>query len=333
MAKEDKVDRARQVKELALSRRIFNVLSRKVDEMQGAAKEDFRLEKIERQRLLEINNLGLAEGVAAGLLSLVVLRRMRGSLLRRIYANQQKQQSAAQGPHQSPFVPPTGGSTNPFAPPAPPPPTAGSSSRSTPRQGPVMFFMGWLLDGVASLSIAATVSFAYTNAPAILGQLSALPLVEGRSTVARHFCPDVVKELQAIRHAAPAAVDDDNDDVDLVNHPQTKQLQAVIQFAENCQRRQAYEEELRQNQGVAPRDPVDVPPPGVPADYPLSSGGDYPAGPPSDDRHHPNGDDNNDEDDGFAFYDPRVEQDASAAGDWAEDFVTDQEERDNPRTP
>mmetsp|Transcript_14825 Transcript_14825/g.28237 ORF Transcript_14825/g.28237 Transcript_14825/m.28237 type:complete len:328 (-) Transcript_14825:43-1026(-) len=323
MTKEQEAQRSRKVQELGLARKIMDVLSRKADELANSTtvqQGKFKLEPAERVKLLEINNLGLTEGVAAGLLSLWALRRIRSSLLRRMWANSQR--SATHGhPHAPPPTPPppppNATTNNPFRnnnpfqqhqtsqfnppPPITPPPP---SSNATPKQSTFMFIFGWLLDGVGAFSVMVTVSFMLTDINKILDKLSTIPLTEGRSTIAREFCPDVVQSLRKIKA-------EDADAAAIINDPQTKQLQAVLQFSENCQRRAAFEKQLRRDKGVGRHYPVDVPPPGVPLDFPFDSS--LESGDGDDDSKQGN---NND----FDFYEPQ--QDA----DWADSFTTDRED-------
>lgn len=354
MAKEEKqtVDRSRKVEELGLARKIMDVLSRKAEEISQSTKESsnkFHLEPAEREKLLEINNLGLMEGVAAGLLSLVVLRRIRASLMRRLwFKHQEAQQQAArpqapppsasqstmgghnntnafqnsspfhkpQQPPNSPFTPPSSASSSsPSPPPLPltqaaskPPPSFGSNGM--PKQGTFTFLFGWFLDSLGAFSVMVTVSFMMTDLDKILNKLSTLPLVPGQSTISREFCPDVVRALQQLKQEGP-------DKRDILENAQTKQLQAVLLFAENCQRRASYERQLRVDKGVGQHFPVDVPETGVPPDYPIDAQGVV----GQNDLH--NNDDGSGEDDGDGFYNPHEQ----GTEEWANDFTTDRDDK------
>ena len=336
MAKEP-VDRERKVQELGLARKIMEVLSSKADEIaqeqtsgSSASSTKFRLEPAERVKLLEINNLGLVEGVGAGLFALVALRRVRAALLRRLWANQQTRNPPPPGapppPHTAPPPPSSSNPTNnpfhnnspfhqanssssskpfnpppPLAPPPPPPP------RGMPKQGTFMFLLGWMLDGLGAFSVMVTASFIFTDINKILDKLSTIPMVEGKSTIAREFCPDVVQKLNELKtqDAEAAAV---------IDTAKTKQLQAVLQFAENCQRRSSYEKRLRREKGVGPHYPVDVPAPGVPHDFPLDENDGSGMLMSDDGHHHASSSD-------FDFYDPRQEEEGTEA--WADNFTDD----------
>lgn len=327
MAKEQ-IDRSRRVEELGLARKIMNVLSRKADELANSGtlqQGNFHLEPAERIKLLEINNLGLKEGVAAGLLSLVMLRRIRASMIRRLWTNSQA--SGHHGP--PPAAPPPNATTNnpfrnnsPFQQPNqqssqfnPPPPLTSPPpplSNAPPKQSTFMFLFGWSLDLLGAFSVMVTVSFIMTDMRKILDKLSGIPLTEGRSTVSREFCPDVVRAVRKIRA-------EDADAAAVLDDAQTKQLQAVLQFAENCQRRASYEAQLRRDKGVGRHYPVDVPPPGVPPDFPISG---------NEQQEQDGGGDDDDtqfgNNGGYDFYDPREETDNSQ--DWADDLTTDRED-------
>ena len=132
-----------------------------------------------------------------------------------------------------------------------------------PKQGVFAFAFGWFVDGFAALFVASTVSFMSTDVERVLHLLSSVPLAEGESTVAREFCPDVVKELQNIRQYDPSGTV-------IVDDAKTMQLQAVLKFAENCRRRADYEAHLRREKGLGPQVPVSVPAPGVPIDFPFT---------------------------------------------------------------
>ena len=161
---------------------------------------------------------------------------------------------------------------------------------------------------MGAFSVMVTVSFMLTDINKILDKLSSIPLTEGQSTISREFCPDVVQSLRKIKAQ-------DADAAEIIKDPQTKQLQAVLDFAENCQRRAAFEKQLRRDKGVGRHYPVDVPPPGVPLDFPLDSSleGDDDDGGKDDDKKEGDNDD-------FDFYEPQQ------STDWADNFTTDRED-------
>ena len=190
-----------------------------------------------------------------------------------------------------------------------------------PKQGTFAFLFGWCLDALGAFSVMVTVSFLRTDMDKILDKLSRLPLTEGQSTIAREFCPDVVQAVRDIRQ--------NNDEAaDVLDHAQTKQLQAVLQFAQNCQRRAAYEQQLRQEKGMSsPHFPVDVPKGGVPPDFPIPSDATLLLSRGNDDDSNTIMSENGrpPQEGDFDFYDPRQEKGGDGSSDWADGFTTDRE--------
>jgi hypothetical protein len=84
---------------------------------------------------------------------------------------------------------------------------------------------------------------------------SSVPLVEGRSVFSDELCSDVVKAYHRFDIGKEP-----------VENPVLKNIESMVH---NCQRRQAFEERLRNDRGLHPGVPVSIPPPGVPADYPF----------------------------------------------------------------
>jgi hypothetical protein len=97
--------------------------------------------------------------------------------------------------------------------------------------------------------------------------VTSLPLVAGKSTVAKEFCPAVVEEMLKMQRDGAM-----NSEIkECLDHPTSAYLIAFLEFGRNCQRRAAYEQQLRQEKGVSASEPIDVPPPGVPAAFPIDS--------------------------------------------------------------
>ncbi|EEC46379.1 predicted protein [Phaeodactylum tricornutum CCAP 1055/1] len=307
--------KARRKEELDLARQFMEVFQRKLDVLRSdsSSQDSFQLEPQERAALLQINNFGLIEGAIAGGFSLFVLRRVRNGLTARLYQTTQQQQprNPANAP-PSPFSPPgtTPHVTNsPFqnTPPPPLPLSAAPSGAPSPSPGAVLRGFGWLTDVVVAFAVAVATSVACTDTKVILKILGDLPLVEGHSKVSQELCPE-------ISTAWKRALRDPQVNSDLLEHPDTPYLQAVQEFYHNCQRRDAYERQLRKDKGVSSTYPVAVPPPGVPRRD------DWLEAQPEDNK-------NNDDPSAGDFYDPS--NDFSDDLSWTDDFVTDREDNEN----
>jgi hypothetical protein len=313
----------RKKEEFNLSLRFVRAIERKVDQIKLREDKDktFKLEDAEYKALMEINNDGLLQGAAAGLISFFLLRRIRSSLFRRFPTTTIQQQQ--QPPPKSPFQqhqPTTSTNATPNS----------SSVGSTPQQvvqeikdsrGPGTFFnlFSYLVDGTLSFYIATYVSF--RNPDPILQQMAALPLIEGKSTIATEFCPEFLQELRNVQNDIESGKEPATAREALQN-PQTSHLRAVLQLCHNCQQRAAYEALLRQQAGLPDDEPVTVPPPGVPhTDMGslgvVSGGGEGGSGwmLEDDTSSSSSGD----------FYDPSDQVDDS--NNWADGFVTDQEDQ------
>ena len=139
------------------------------------------------------------------------------------------------------------------------------------------------------------------------------------------MCPVFLNELQAILREQQNHPSWSEPARAALEHPETPALQCLLDFCTNCQRRAAYEALLRRERGLPPTEPVAIPPPGVPLDVAftdlLADGNgvwDVPDTEGLDD----------DDDDASA----NVEDiDSMNLTDWAEDFVSDQEEEDPRR--
>lgn len=80
------------------------------------------------------------------------------------------------------------------------------------------------------------------------------PLVPGRSVYAEEICP-VVSKLY--HEKVPPGYE-----------PEGKNLQMFKGFNDNCERRISFENQIRNDQGLAKDAPISIPHPGVPANYP-----------------------------------------------------------------
>ena len=248
----------------------------------------------ERQILRQVQNAGMLQGIAAGTLSFVVLRRFPPYLKQR-YAKSSSGSSGCgagykldvPGPPKSPFS--NSSSSSNGIPPLPPPPRAGLFTRA----------LGFTVDVTLSFMVAAYASFYAADRQQLAQAVVEIPLMEGRSAISDHFCADLVKEYHrqlalnanTSTNTTTTTNSDDDDMVVMMSRGksigpgasssfvrpsdrravllQTGDLQnpilgAYVAFIRNCQQRQRLEHRIRQQQGLASTDPVEIPSPGVP---------------------------------------------------------------------
>jgi hypothetical protein len=264
----------KRVEETRMVRDILNVLSQRLHE--AAPRISKRLERedkgdfaAERKIIRSMNNIGLGEGVLAGIVTFLVLRR-GPDLVKRMVMRRSAQRGGYQLDRPDPFSQPS------------------SSSAASILGG-----MKLALDVFVSTLMAASASYYFTDERMITATAAQIPLVEGKSLFCDEFC-DLVQQQVSQRS---------NVEWKQVESPY---LQSVYGMAKNCQRRKAYENKLREEQGLSPDASVAIPPPGVPLDTNF-------------DEYTPNKDDFAIEGDEKMFDDTR----------WAEDFVTDQKDQDD----
>jgi hypothetical protein len=311
---------ARQREELNLTRRFVKAVERKLDQInvRGDSAE-FKLEKEEMKAIMEINNSGLLEGAIAGIVSFLVLRRIRSGLLQRL----QKQTSGSAGPRHAPKSPfqqkPITSTIDP---------SKGAmeqkieslpenvlNRRSRGPSGAAYGIISWMVDLTVSFYVAVYVSVRNPNQ--LLHQVADLPLMEGRSKIVSELCPDFLAELREMQREGGDDREMNSLQNEALQNPQTPLLKAFLRFCHNCNQRAAYENMLRREQGLAPNDPVSIPPPGVPSNTI-----------PNDMMGHPGsvwGEDSpalGDFDDSNCTDSNHTDQD-----DWTESFVTDQEDQ------
>ena len=111
----------------------------------------------------------------------------------------------------------------------------------------------------ASLVIAAYTTSYYTDEDEMLRQVASAPLLEGRSVIADEFCDSLVAEYHRIHPP------------EYWKQVKDPYLQYLGIFCDNCQRRRAYEKQIREETHESSQQhvPVSIPYPGVPVDYPV----------------------------------------------------------------
>ena len=149
--------------------------------------------------------------------------------------------------------------------------------------------------GGLSLIVGNVVASACSDEALYFRTVANVPLRPGKSYLCHAMCPDLLTHYQRLRHStdwdyfleaaeqSPGVVvisweAPEQAPADLLHDPETEELESVLQLVQNCQRRQAYMEEIRQQ--TVPSDshdggdlqaetdnPVTVPPPGVPSHF------------------------------------------------------------------
>jgi hypothetical protein len=311
------------IKELELVK-VFNTLIRSgLKEIQrldlgkiASRDKSFQLEDEDRNILYD-SNFGFVPAATAGLATLFVLRSIRPNMLQRFQRPKQPFTNAGAPPHvtNSPFQQ------------GPSPGGGGSYKQKQPSLFSPVF--GWSMDLASSFLVATGASIMFTDHEAIAKKITTLPLLSGRGWVSEELCSPVLDFLQEIRK--------DESTRKVVEGATTTHLKNMLTFCQNCQRRAAYENRLRQEQGLSNDAPVSIPPPGVPVDDNGDVGTSLLAGWIEDGL--------NLEDTsagGFAnedFYDPSQEQSKGneyGSGsdnnqDWADSMVSDREQDDSRR--
>jgi hypothetical protein len=283
----DKNDRTlRLVQESKVLQRFALVVQNKLDQLISNENPNIRLQDEERKALLQINNIGLWQGVTAGVVSFVMMRRTRAAFYRRHRLWTQQQQHPGGEPRVVPNNSPFQASsvsrnhswTENMQQPQPP-------SFLEPRPGFSFFNIFFLLfDGIVSCTAALAVSLMFTDGNKIMEGIAGLPLIQGKSVVADEFCPVVITEWMRLEREAAAASTNEVQVLDpapndhalsgqsapalpflsITTASESPYLRAVVDFKDNCLRRQAYERRLRRSSGLDSHAPVAIPPPGVP---------------------------------------------------------------------
>jgi len=285
----------------------------------------------ERQVLMQVNNIGLREGVIAGLATFITLRKAPGIIARYVARRSARQYPSGGSGSGSTYKL---DSPNPFQ--ANQTERGGPSSSSSSSSLGMVFLRAvrFTLDVIVSLTVGASTSFYFTDQDYMLSQIANVPLVEGRSLVSDEFCTDMIHQFNKV----PPEVWRDT---------QNPALISVRTFVKNCQYRQSYEEKLRHDYQLQPKEPVSIPAPGVDTSYMMMNPNNNKNNNNSSASHYDtaNGEDASSSpligEDPFASstnntnnqeYFGEDEQQLEGGGDntkWAESLVTDQEEENS----
>jgi DNA-binding protein Fis len=303
---DDSKDRLRV--ESRLAQRFFKAFERKTDQLE--MRRDFRLSEREQKVLMDLVTANLLQGVAAGVVTFVVLRRLRAAYYKRLQGSLQK----------PPSVP--NAFNSPFQQQNPPVQKISTAMEGVQDQTSFRFSrfvfnqFTIVLDGMLSFYVTVYVSTRKTDV--FLQKVTDIPLLEGQSTVADELCPVFLNELKGLyreqqSHRLSAAEEM------ALHDPETPALKCLLDFCTNCQRRAAYEDLLRRERGLPPDEPIAIPPPGVPLDVAFTqlSMSDVVTS-----------DWNSPETDEFEAGSLNDDDDSVNLTDWADDFVTDEEEDD-----
>jgi hypothetical protein len=194
-----------------------------------------------------------------------------------------------------------------------------SSSPSNAAPDDAMTQVQFIIVGALSLVLGSAVAAAFADQTLFFRRLSTVPLLPGKSFYCHRMCPDVILQKQQLlannswesllRSAAQQKQqsqpqNDGNTNMqpssgssisyfsseypiaDLINDPETEELESMMHLIHNCERRMSYEKELsRKNQFVQDQQQVPsetntaaaaanqnetvvtIPPPGVPPQY------------------------------------------------------------------
>jgi hypothetical protein len=280
--------------------RFMNAMEVRMNQLEVTNTQDFKLSPHERKVLMDVCTANLFEGVAAGLVTFFVLRRLHYEYFRYLKRGYDSGRSSMPNAFNSPYqqVPrnrPEINVTNTVE------NTKSISRLSTPQSGStstgstsafgstrwLFQATSFIFDGIVSLYVAIYVST--RNPDQFLQQISDIPLMEGTSVVSKELCPILLEEIQRLQN--DLAHNDENTSTgtqlnkalpkispknkvlfrDAMNHPETPVLQCLLQFCTNCRRRSAYEQILREQSGSDEATAISIPPPGVPTTLDISN--------------------------------------------------------------
>jgi hypothetical protein len=277
-----KDEKLRQRKEeIQLVGRFRSVATAKLEALATQAEQsgrEFKIGEEEKKILSQMHGMGMKEGIAAGCLTFLTLRKGPLYIGRWILKRRQQRSGNMTTPtdRRNPPLSNSGGykfldpkaSGNPFQ-------QASTSKPPFPRSPNIVVRSIWFtFDSVVSLMMAASVSMQWTDTEKIREQITKLPLVSGRSLASDALCEEIVTELQKVVDERDPVyerlrrrIQSESKDTALIE-PIAFYLKGIVEFSENCQRRSFRERELRQEQGFGPDDAVEIPSPGVAKDGP-----------------------------------------------------------------
>jgi len=196
----------------------------------------------ERQVLLSINGMGLPESVAVGILTFLFLRRGPKLIIGITKRFSDNRSSSSGGYQLDRFHRRTTGTNN--------------NTHKNERTATSAIFGGMKLglDVFVSMLMAANSSSYLMNKRQAAEKIITLPLLEGKSIVCDEFCSTIQEEVA-------------KRDPELWTTTEDFLLKQLHLFSKNCKRRKAYEQNLREEQGLQASSAVVIPIGGVPQDF------------------------------------------------------------------
>jgi hypothetical protein len=153
----------------------------------------------------------------------------------------------------------------------------------------VMMQLQFMCTGAMALAVMSFTANMFADLPKFYRELSALPLQAGPSPLCHVLCPDLIEQMERMRSNQVLSSDNDrrlrrqsngleNSDKnaaevsfepsELLQDPNTEELESMVRMVQNCQQRASLERALRHAQGVTDSSQVmDIPAPGVPPNY------------------------------------------------------------------
>jgi hypothetical protein len=155
----------------------------------------------------------------------------------------------------------------------------------------VMLQLQFMCTGAMALAVMSFTANMFADLPKFYRELSALPLQAGPSHMCHAMCPDLIQQMERMRsnQIVSSDINDkrsrlqsnglENSDKnaaevvsfeasELLQDPNTEELESMVRMVLNCQQRAALEQALRHAQGIEdPNQVMDIPAPGVPPNY------------------------------------------------------------------
>jgi hypothetical protein len=264
-------DIQRRNEDMALFQRFRTVATAKLERMTSQVEKTdnpYQLGEEEKQILTQMHGMGLKEGVAAGVVTFLILR--KGPIFIGRYLMKRNPMNATTTTTATPgssggyqLSNPTAVAKNPFQ---------QAANPQFPRSRNRFFRAIWFtFDATLSLMMAANVSMQYTDTSMMRQKISEIPLVPGKSMISDALCKELSAELQkVIAEKDPSykrLLRESKQGLENKS-PFAFYMQGITSFCENCERRAYREQELRQEQGLSSMEQVEIPAPGVPRDGP-----------------------------------------------------------------